>query len=119
MKKVLTLLAFILSTGVAISQQGPENTYVLEDGLIVATLYHESGTKAQEGYYTIDNKLHGKWISYDEQGVIQAIAHYDRGQKVGKWSFYHGDYLKEVTYQESRIAEVKTWKMQDSRIVAY
>ena len=122
MKNVIVLLVIVLAVNMATAQSchktTKKNTYELSDGLIKATLYHENGEIAQTGYYTEDNKLQGEWVSYDANGVKTAVAHYDKGRKVGTWLFYQGDVMKEVTYDDSRIAEVKTWKFEDSRLVS-
>ncbi len=35
---------------------------------ILWQLYHDNGQVAQTGFYTLDNKLEGEWISYDAVG---------------------------------------------------
>ena len=69
-------------------------------------------------FYTKDNVLDGVWISYDAQGNTTAVASYDKGVKVGTWMFYQGDSIKQVSYQNSDIAEVKTWTVTDTRVVS-
>ncbi|MCW5518965.1 nicotinic acid mononucleotide adenyltransferase [Aureitalea sp. L0-47] len=126
MKKVILLLVIVFAANTAIAQECQttckktckKNSYELADGLIKATLYHENGEIAQTGYYTEENKLQGEWISYDVNGNKTAIAQYDDGKKVGTWLFYQGELMKEVKYNDSRIAEVKTWKFEDSRLVS-
>jgi antitoxin component YwqK of YwqJK toxin-antitoxin module len=126
MKRVILLLVIVFAANTAIAQECQttckktckKNSYELTEGLIKATLYHENGEIAQTGYYTQENKLQGEWISYDINGNKTAVAQYDNGNKVGTWLFYQGELMKEVTYDDSRIAEVKTWKFEDSRLVS-
>ena len=100
------------------SQEKDKNQYIASSQTIQATLYHDNGMVAQKGFYTTDNKLDGNWISYDNKGNTTAIATYHKGIKVGSWMFYQGDSIKQVTYQNSDIAEVKTWSVTDTRIVS-
>ncbi|MEM7186685.1 MAG: hypothetical protein AAF466_08500, partial [Bacteroidota bacterium] len=123
------LLVLALSANVAFAQAckkicktkitncEPKNIYVLNGDLIEATLYHENGKVAQTGFYTLENKLHGEWISYNDNGEKTAVASYDNGAKVGTWVFFHGDTMKEVSYESSKIAEVKTWTVTDTKVV--
>ena len=95
----------------------PKNSYVLNGDFIEATLYHDNGAVAQTGFYTLDNKLQGQWISYNAKGEKTAVANYENGAKVGTWIFYQGDTMKEVHYKSSKIAEVKTWTNTDTKVV--
>lgn len=123
MKKLILILAVIFSASTAFAQdckkscEGKKDKFVLENGLINATLYHDNGVIAQKGFYTKENKLQGEWTSYDTEGNKTAVAQYDNGEKVGTWKFYQGSTLKEVTYANSKIAKVNTWEAKDTRVV--
>lgn len=117
MKKLVLLVAVVLSVTTVMAQD-ISNTYELKGESISATLYHENGVIAQTGQYSKDNKLQGEWISFDSEGNKTAIAYYENGQKVGTWLFYQGDSIKEVTYTDSRIAEVKTWEVTNTQVVS-
>jgi antitoxin component YwqK of YwqJK toxin-antitoxin module len=123
MKRMIALLVIVIAANTTFAQECKKtckkNAYELADGLIKATLYHDNGAIAQTGYYTEDNKLQGEWMSFDAEGNKTAVAQYDHGKKVGTWLFYQGETMKEVTYADSRVAEVKTWKIKESRIVSY
>jgi antitoxin component YwqK of YwqJK toxin-antitoxin module len=71
--------------------------------------YHDNGLIQQEGYLK-NNKPNGQWIAYNNKGQKTAIAHYDEGDKVGKWFFWKEGKLTEVDYDENEIASVKSWK---------
>lgn len=130
MKKIILILVFALSANMAFAQTcqkicdkkikkcETKNSYVLNGDLIEATLYHDNGAIAQTGFYTLDNQLQGQWISYNDKGEKTAVATYDKGDKVGTWVFYHGNTMKEVQYESSKIAEVKTWTITDTKVVA-
>lgn len=118
MKNILTLLVLVLIASSAIAQNNKKGTYILDGDVIEATLFHDNGTIAQIGYYTADNKLTGEWISYDLNGNKTAVAQYNNGEKVGTWLFYQGDTKREVSYNDSRIAKVKTWTVTDTYVVS-
>jgi len=121
MKKLMILLVVVFSANAMFAQgckMDCKDKYVLNNNSIEATLYHDNGVIAQKGSYTLDNKLQGKWISYDAEGKKTAIAEYANGKKVGTWYFFQGeDILKEVTYANNGIAQVKTWQQTDTRVV--
>jgi antitoxin component YwqK of YwqJK toxin-antitoxin module len=123
MKKFIALLVIVIAANASFAQECKKtckkDAYVLNDGLIEATLYHDNGAIAQTGYYTEDNKLQGEWISYDTDGNKTAVAQYNNGKKVGTWYFYQGDKIQEVTYSNSKIAKVTTWSADDTRVVSY
>lgn len=122
--RLLTFLCIMaLSTNLTFAQDcqkvcDKKNQYVAQGDLIKATLFHENGTVAQTGFYTKENKLTGEWISYDAAGNKTAVAQYDNGNKVGTWMFFEGDVKREVTYENSKIAQVNTWEMKESRVVS-
>lgn len=114
----MMIFAMVLAVQFTFAQDDTKNEYVLNGDTIEATLYHDNGMIAQTGFYTSDNKLDGEWISYDTEGNKTAVASYDKGVKVGTWMFYQGDTIKEVSYANSDIAEVKTWTVTDTRVVS-
>lgn len=119
MKKLIVLCAVLFSMGFAIAQENNQDEFVKEGKLIKATLFHENGNVAQTGFYTLDNKLQGEWISYDALGNMTAVAHYSNGSKVGTWYFYQGNEIKEVHYSQSKIAKVNSFTVSDTRVVTY
>ena len=135
MKRLILVFAVLFSANIAVAQSCKSKTtctskttcktktdckkdaYVLNNGLVEATLFHKNGAVAQTGFYTRENKLQGEWVSYDMHGNKTAIANYSNGEKVGTWVFYQGDIKKEVTYKDSRISNVNTWEKTDTRVV--
>ncbi len=123
MKKTILILAAVFMVNTAFAQEckkvcDKKDSYVMNGDLIEATLYHDNGIIAQTGFYDKDNKLQGEWISYDTAGNKTAVANYEGGKKVGTWSFFQGNEMKQVSYKDSRIAEVRTWEMKDTRVVS-
>jgi antitoxin component YwqK of YwqJK toxin-antitoxin module len=108
------LALFTIST---VKAQTEFDRYKVNGESIVAELYHDNGVLAQTGSYTLDGKLHGKWISYDRNGNKTSEAYYHNGMKTDTWIFYQGDIIKEVRYVNSKIYEVKTWKVSDTNKV--
>lgn len=112
MKKIniiLAVFAFVISS--TISAQDVKPVFVQDGELIKGTFYYEDGSISQEGTYK-DGKLHGEWISYDQNGKKIAMANYEEGEKTGKWFFWSAEKLTEVDYNDNRIAEVKTYSYQ-------
>ena len=119
MKKIMIYAtAFLLTIAAQAQQKEVKNTYITTGDLIEATIYFEDGTMSQKGFFTKDGKLTGKWISYNREGSKTAEAQYEDGKKVGTWFFWSNDNLTEVNYNNSRIADVSTWKNKDTRVVS-
>ena len=114
--KNLFLATVFLVGGTALAQDNtPKPTFEKEGDLIKGTFYYEDGSVRQEGTYK-DGRLHGQWVSYDQNGEKAAIAHYENGRKDGKWFFWSEDKLTEVDYQNSVIASVNSWKSESSLV---
>ncbi len=118
MKNLAWMIVLLLTVNVAMAQEAPKDSYTLNGDQIDAVLYHDNGVVAQKGSYTKAGKLDGKWLSFNPKGTLTAEAYYNKGQKVGTWTFYDGNTKKEVTYTDSRIGEVTTWTLTDSRVVS-
>jgi antitoxin component YwqK of YwqJK toxin-antitoxin module len=122
MKNLMFVLAMIFSGTMVYAQAcsstcTKKNSYVKNGDQIEAIIYHDNGVVAQTGNYTSDNKLEGEWISFDNEGNKTAVANYSNGIKVGTWLFYQGSQMKEVTYTNTSIAEVKTYAITGTRVV--
>lgn len=118
MKKIIILLVTLICAAGLFAQETEKRTLERNGDVIEATLFHENGIVSQEGQYTLDGKLQGKWISYDVNGNKTAVAQYNNGQKTGTWYFYEGEVLKEVKYSQNRVAQVTTWKDAETKIVS-
>ena len=121
MKNIITLIALIAAVALGNAQEKQKNEYVVDasnNKLVKTTLYHDNGVVAQTGFYTLDNKLQGEWISYDTNGNKTAIANYHKGEKVGSWVFFQGETIREVTYMNSKIAKVNTFTKDNTQVVS-
>lgn len=105
-KKTILTLAIVFS--VAVSAQKINPTFEKVGEMVKATYFHDNGEVAQTGYM-LGNKLHGQWFMYDTKGKKIVSGKYENGKRAGKWFFWKGDILKEVDFQENRIAHVKDW----------
>lgn len=115
---MIILLVAVFTISAVQAQEKVKNTYVDKGDVIEATLYFENGVVSQQGFYTKDGKLTGDWTSFNREGKKIAEAAYDQGKKVGTWFFWKGDTLTEVTYSDSKIASVNTWKNEGTRVVS-
>ena len=74
------ILTFVLMLGVtAMAQENKETlkTVTVKEGkLTKVNIYHENGQLAQQGYLK-NNKLHGKWVKYSENGNLLCVAKYN------------------------------------------
>ena len=103
----LTVFTFLVVSGLAAQEIQPK--FEEQGDLIKGTYYYEDGSIRQEGTYK-DRKLHGEWVSYDQNGKKNAIAHYREGIKMGKWFFWSADAMTEVQYETNKIVNVKVHK---------
>ena len=112
--KNILLAGVLLVGGFAMAQDNDPKPVFEKDGdLIKGTFYYEDGSIRQEGTYK-DGRLHGEWVSYDQNGEKTALANYENGKKSGKWFFWTENKLTEVDYQNSMIASVNSWKNENS-----
>ncbi len=113
MKKAILMLAVLFS--VAMSAQDIKPTFEKVGKMIKATYFHDNGEIAQTGYM-LNNKLHGQWFMYNTEGKKIVSGKYENGIRAGKWFFWKGDILKEVDFQDNKIAYVKDWN--NSQVVS-
>ncbi len=106
MKKIVLLMMFIIPLSGVYAQQKKEQHLNKETNLIEVTYYHNNDQISQQGTFNLEGKLHGKWISYDEQGVKIAEGSYENGIKTGKWYFWSDDKVKEIIYDKNSIASI-------------
>ena len=110
MKKYIVLGAVLLS-GMLFANEGKPKLELAKNNTVMATYYYDNGQIQQQGTFK-DGKLHGEWISYDENGNKIAIAEYNHGAKVGKWFLWNDSSLNEVDYAANKIVAVKNWKKE-------
>ena len=107
MKKLILILSVLFAFQFTSSQN--EDTIKMVDlgSLFEVTIYYDNGKIMQHGFLTSDNKLHGSWESYYEDGNKKCVATYDKGVKSGIWHYYYNDSTKRVTYDDDKIVKVE------------
>jgi antitoxin component YwqK of YwqJK toxin-antitoxin module len=105
--KNLVIIAIAFFTTLAFAQKERTLTLNKETNLIDVVYYHNNGEVSQTGSYTADGKLQGNWISFNEEGKKTVSAKYDNGKKVGKWTYWTNESVKEVDYSKNVIAGLK------------
>ncbi|WP_299112380.1 nicotinic acid mononucleotide adenyltransferase [uncultured Winogradskyella sp.] len=116
-KNVLMLFALFIGM-VSFAQQERQLKFNEDTNLIEVTYYHDNGVVSQTGFYNLDGKLQGEWLSFNAEGNKSVSAIYDNGKKVGKWFYWSGKTLKEVDYTNNAIVSVVEWKRDDKTSVA-
>lgn len=112
--RTLAIIAFVATASANAQEVSPK--FEQQGELIKGTYYYEDGTIRQEGTYK-DGQLHGKWISYQQNGKKNAIAHYENGVKAGKWFFWSNDLLTEVDYNNNYIVQAVSYKDTRSLVI--
>jgi len=102
MKKIAIIL--IIFSVSLISAQDKEQKVKLEQkgDLVEATYYYDNGQVEQHGFYK-DEKLHGTWEYYNQEGLKISVGVYKSGKKTGTWYFWNNGNPKEVSYEEGKI----------------
>ena len=115
---VMRVILSILALSVSFMMQAQDKSPKMEKAgdQVKATYYHDNGEVAQVGYF-LSGKLNGEWKMYDAAGKKIAMGQYDQGVKVGKWFFWEEDGLKEVDYEDNRIAAVVKWNQGEAVVL--
>lgn len=116
MKKLITILSLLFATTIFSQEVKPK--YEKVDDLIKATFYYDNGKVNQIGYFK-EGKPHGEWISYDANGKKLSQGKYQVGVKTGKWFFWDGEELSEVSYSNNEIAGVKIWNSESTVVATF
>lgn len=114
MKSVTVVLALIFS--VVLTAQNVQPEFEKDGDMVKGTYFHENGEVAQTGFF-LDGKLHGEWKMFDTAGNKIAMGEYLEGKKAGKWFFWEEKELKEVDYNNNKIANVTIWNNEKSLAV--
>ncbi len=109
--KKLIVFACILSISL-LQAQDIEPKFEKAGDLVKATYFYKDGKVKEQGFFK-NKKLTGTWTSFDAEGNKTAIAHYEAGNKVGKWFVWQKDGLREIDYANNTVASVQTWKEEN------
>ena len=63
--------------------------------------------------YLKNNKLHGRWESYDIDGNLAVIGEFIKGKKTGKWFFWVNKNFTEVNFQNNKVISHFKWENQN------
>ena len=114
MKAVTTLIVCLFAT--LIYAQEVEPIFQQQGDMVKATYFHDNGVVAQTGFY-LDGKPEGEWKMFDNKGNKIAMGQYVSGKKTGKWFFWEGEGLREVDYNDNKIASVIKWTDGESVVL--
>ena len=107
--KTLYAIVFLMGMGlVAQENKTSKKEYLKEGNQTRYVEYHDNGVVAQTGLFK-NEELHGRWISYDEEGNKVMMGNYDVGKKTSKWLFWQKDVLIEVDYDDNKIVRSVQW----------
>lgn len=107
--KAIVKLVILLFCVTAFSQEQHIEYKKVNNNLIKATYYFADNSNAvqSEGFFTNKNQLQGMWVSYDREGNKTIIAYYDKGKKVGVWTYFKNDKINFVTYKDNKLVGVE------------
>jgi antitoxin component YwqK of YwqJK toxin-antitoxin module len=107
MKRYIFILAVLFVGTSAFAQENTQKVkHVQKKDLVEATYYYADGSVQQVGTFNKEGKLHGTWTSYDTKGDKLAVGTYEKGKKVGKWTFWANGTANEVSYVDSKITNI-------------
>jgi hypothetical protein len=111
---LLFCLIFVSNAQPRYAQNKTKPVFEKEGDLVKITKYYDTGEIKEQGFYDAEKKLTGKWLLFDKAGKKTTIAHYYKGQKVGKWFVWKEERLLELDFENSKIASVSEWKDQST-----
>ncbi|MFX0555847.1 toxin-antitoxin system YwqK family antitoxin [Maribacter sp. CXY002] len=114
MKKILFIFILALSFGVYAQKVEPK--FEVEGNKVKATYFHANGEISQMGYF-LNEKLEGQWKMFNAKGDKIAMGNYKNGVKTGKWLFWEGDTMKEVNFDDNKIASVANVKQKEAMVI--
>ena len=89
-----------------------EHVYNRFDRVVKVEIFHDNGELYQKGYLK-NNKLHGRWESYDINGNLAVIGEFIKGKKTGKWFFWSSKNFTEVNFQNNNVIIHFKWENQN------
>ena len=109
MKKLITIMVLLFCV-TAFSQEQKVDYKKIDNDFVQVTYYFADNSAAveREGFFNDKGQLHGTWISYDVLGNKTTIANYNNGKKIGTWTYFKGDKVSVVTYEDNKIVAVET-----------
>ena len=108
MKKLLTIVLISLSS---LCWSQSRDTLFLKNNLIKKISFYKSGAIREIGFFDLNERRHGVWALYLENGNCVSLASFKHGLKHGEWVMYD-DNLNVVCrmfWNEGK--KVGTWEM--------
>lgn len=109
MKTLYTILLVFACVFTINAQEEKLKKTEIKGDLVEVSLFYETGQLMQHGFYNKKGELHGGWESYNLNGEMTCYATYDRGVKVGVWTYWNKDKVIKVTYEKNKIVDVKEY----------
>jgi antitoxin component YwqK of YwqJK toxin-antitoxin module len=103
--KILTLVFTLFFTLIGFCQEIKPKLEKQGDR-IKATYYFDNGKVKEVGFF-LNNKLHGEWITFNEEGEKTAVANYENGKKTGKWYVLANGTVNELIYDSNKLVNVR------------
>ncbi len=107
--KALVKLVILLFCVTAFSQGQRIEYKKINNNLVKATYYYADNSDAiqSEGFFNDKNQLQGMWVNYNLEGKKTIIAYYDKGKKVGVWTYFKENKISFVTYKNNKLVGVE------------
>lgn len=113
MKYLYTLLFICFGIVNIQAQEDQIRKTEVKGDLVEVSLFYETGELMQHGFYDTEGKLHGGWESYNKEGKMTCYATYDKGVKVGVWTYWNDNKITKVLYKENKIADLKIYDKEE------
>ena len=126
MKNIYTIVIILVGvfsysqSNIDVKNIGPEDLehmYNRLDPVSQVVIYHDNGNIYQKGFLKND-KLHGRWESFDNNGNLVVVGEYKNGKKKGKWFFWNDNQLKEVNFKNNKVLSHYSWTNSTSTIAS-
>ncbi len=91
----------------------------LKKGIIQISEYFNTGQLKEQGY-SKNGMFQGKWVRYNEQGLVIATAFYHNNVKIGSWNHYDewSQNTYRVYYQEGIATAYKQFDQKGNLIAS-
>jgi len=107
MKKMFIIISLFLFSATVLAQTNERKKIEKVGDLFEVTIYNKDGKIIQHGFFSKDEKLHGSWESFYEDGSRKCVATYNHGVKVGTWFYYDKGKKTKVVYENNKILNVE------------
>ena len=108
----LILITLVFLSTIGFGQNNEVTT--LEDDRIKKVTYYEDGSIREVGYFDLNERRHGKWVLYLENGNRKSVASFQHGLKDGEWIVYdrYSNIVCRMFYDMG--TKVGTWEMYEN-----